>query len=146
MPAAVDEQTAKARTGWLQFEAFGRPIPQPRSRSKGSQRPYVTEDHPVQTWKKIVWAACHEQIVRKGYPKPCFVGDVYIRCVIRGAHHSADLDNLYKAITDALKGTAYKDDRQISHMEFIRAPVDEFEAGVFIRMSGEIAEILAGGG
>lgn len=134
-----------ARTVWLQFEAFGRPIPQPRSRSKGSQRPYVNKNHPVQAWKQVVWASCQEQIVAKGYPKPCFSGDVYIRCVIRGAHHSADLDNLFKAITDSLKGTAYTDDRQISHMEVIRAAVEEFEAGVFIRMSGNIATILAGG-
>jgi len=109
----------------LTFTVAGKPIPQPRSRSAAGKRPYVSVAHPVHFWKGEVRAACHEEIVRRGWPKPCYSGSVSFTCLLWGARASADLDNLFKAIADALIGNAYADDSQITRLYIERRKVDK---------------------
>ena len=122
----------------LTFTVQGKPIPLPRSRSAAGKRPYVNAKHPVQAWKSAVWLACYEEIVRRGWTRPCFTGPVSMFCIIWGSRANADIDNIFKGIADALNGTAYADDAQITRLSIERRMADKANpAGAYVEI-GEI--------
>jgi Holliday junction resolvase RusA-like endonuclease len=46
-------------------------------------------------------------------------------CIVWGARENADLDNLFKAIADALNGGPYADDSQITKLYIERRKADK---------------------
>ena len=62
-------------------------------------------------------------------------GDVELWCLfeLRSARHAGDVDNMVKAIADALNGVAYVDDRQVTREhagKVLRADVDRVSVAV----------------
>jgi len=109
----------------LTFTVAGKPIPQPRSRSAAGKRPYVPVGHAVHKWKTEVWVACFTELMRRGWPQPYFTCPVSMSCIVWGARANADLDNLFKAIADALNGGPYADDSQITRLYIERRKADK---------------------
>jgi len=109
----------------LTFTVAGKPIPQPRSRSAAGKRPYVSEDHPIRKWRGLVWTACFDETVRRELPRPCYWGKIGMTVLIWGARASADIDNLFKGIADAITGVAYVDDSQIAKLYIERRKADK---------------------
>ena len=112
-------------TDTLTFTVQGHPVPLPRSRSAAGKRPYIPHDHPVRAWQTFVKVACLQEVVRREMPTPCYLGDVRMTCIFYGARKNADIDNLFKAVADALNGTAYADDSQIHWLTIERQQATE---------------------
>jgi len=51
-----------------------------------------------------------------------------------------DIDNLYKAITDALIGIVYEDDSQIVAAKILKSYYDVDEVGVMVKEVGPVGE------
>jgi Holliday junction resolvase RusA-like endonuclease len=47
-------------------------------------------------------------------------GDISVRGVVYFKDHRRDLDNVLKPLLDALQGIAYRNDRQIVHLDFTK--------------------------
>jgi len=109
----------------LTFTVAGKPIPQPRSRSAAGKRPYVPANHGVWKWRLEVYLACYQEVTRRDWPTPCFVGPVSMSCILWGLRGDADLDNAFKGIADALNGCAYADDSQITKLYIERRKADK---------------------
>lgn len=109
------------------FELDQRPHPKGRPRF-GKTHAYT--DPKTRTYEATVKAACVQAM--KG--RPPFAGDVELVCLFeqRDARR-ADLDNLCKAVGDAINGVAYVDDVQVvrsSSARKIRADVDRVSVAV----------------
>ena len=50
---------------------------------------------------------------------------------IRPCRHNADLDNIYKSVTDAAQGIVYEDDRWIDHICCGRSGKENDDAAYF---------------
>ena len=93
----------------IQFEVDGRPVPK--------ARPRVINGHPytpktTRDWEELVgWQA---KIAMAG--KPPLEAELGVTLYFRGAHGSADLDNLVKAVLDGMNGIVYRDDKLISKL------------------------------
>lgn len=119
----------------LTFTVLGKPIPLPRSRSAAGKRPYIPIDHPARVWQVAVGWDCLKEMRRCGWARPCYTGDIGMNVTFWGARANADIDNLAKAIMDALTGTAYGDDRQIVKLTIERRKVDAgHPAGAYIEI------------
>jgi len=109
------------------------PIAQPRQRHTRSGHNYTPADHPVQAFKYALGQQAREQLQRQQCPLPAFDGPVSLtytlyfprpkalqwkrRPQVRGWHaHTPDLENVQKALQDALTGIAWRDDAQIAQV------------------------------
>jgi len=106
----------------VEFVVEGNPIPKGRPRVVLSRRPDRYRAHaftPPQTkaWERVVgWAARRAMDGREPLR-----GDLAVVLeFFRQNAIACDLDNLAKAITDALNGICYHDDRQIVEMVLYR--------------------------
>jgi crossover junction endodeoxyribonuclease RusA len=115
-------------TEW-DFELFvdGRPVP------KG--RPRVTNGYTYTPPRTVLW----EQSIRvlaksKLRGAPPLDGRLKVYLSFFGARSNADLDNLAKAVLDALNGVVYADDRQIDDLRLMRCSLTGEPAGVKIRI------------
>ncbi|NDD52854.1 RusA family crossover junction endodeoxyribonuclease [bacterium] len=102
----------------IAFVVPGEPIAQPRQRHTKTGRNYIPADHPIHAWKKAIAFWCPAKYLFEGSvelrvdfhmkrPKSMKPGQV------KPCTKKPDLDNLYKAVADALNGIAYIDDSQI---------------------------------
>lgn len=99
----------------LKFTIPGKPVPQ--------ERPYVLGyrafDRPKSVKAKRVvaqYAQIALQGLQTGLLGPKYVGSVSICLKAYGARANADLDNLYKLVTDAMQGIVYANDSQIERI------------------------------
>lgn len=105
----------------VSFLVHGKPIPQPRHRAAsiaGHARVYLPRWHPVNGWKTSVWLAWRDagSVLFTG---PVSVTANFILPASKSEAHKRreDLDNLAKALLDALTGHAFEDDRQVVHLD-----------------------------
>jgi len=124
----------------IDYEVLGRPIAQPRikaARRGNLIKMYTPNDNNVKEYKQAVRegfenalgkiavekkvAFPHQGLVQVGahfyFPRP--VGMMQERLGMDPIHHLAkpDIDNVLKAMLDALTGIAWKDDRQVWFMD-----------------------------
>jgi len=106
----------------VEFTVYGNPIAQPRHRIAKNRGRYIPADHAVHEWKDRLRLMAQEKktyfdenyaitmkllfaLARpKSYPKK-----FSLQHTVR-----PDLDNLIKAVKDALQGVIYKDDSQVN--------------------------------
>lgn len=95
----------------LAFTVYGQPLPKARPRIVG-KRAYTPEK--TKAWEsQVAW------VVRAamGDIQP-LTGDIGVSLVFhRVGKRRADLDNLTKAVLDALNGILYEDDKQVNKIE-----------------------------
>lgn len=87
------------------FTVRGNPLPLPRHRD-GRGHKYIPT--PVREWQELVRGEALAARI------PCTKGPVEMILTFRRANRiRCDIDNLAKAVMDALEGIAYEDDSQI---------------------------------
>jgi len=107
----------------VKFTVPGLPVGQPRHRvavrSGGRARAYIPRSHPVHEYKARVALVARRRL-REPLTGPIGVRLVFVvarstrdRVRARWAAKKPDLDNLVKAVLDALEGIAFENDRQI---------------------------------
>ena len=113
----------------LTFYVNGEPIAQPRHRIAARGRyakAYIPRDHAIHGWKWAIEEAAREQAERGGWvPVKGEPLAVVMRFYFkqpksnRSRHHvqRPDLDNLAKAVLDALHGIAFLDDAVVDEMK-----------------------------
>lgn len=133
LPARVPEVREAAQE--VTFTVPGEPVPQPRHRAgvqkkgrrAGKAQLYLPDDHPVHTFKAAValvaGQACRGRKVPAGgpveltlvfvFPRPGYL--VWKKKAMPREVMTAkpDLDNLAKAVKDAMNGIAWADDAQV---------------------------------
>ena len=128
------DSIASMRTGLFRMTCFGAPVPQPRQKHRAVQMKggnltsvnYTERKHPVQQFK----ADLKEAAVAAGLPEQLCDGPLILdvafylprpKKLMRKRDPAGpiphadkpDLDNLLKAVKDALKGVLWRDDCQI---------------------------------
>lgn len=100
----------------------GKPIP--------CSRPHVTVKgvyykKAYSDWKRDAAVLLRDAVVRQNGGRP-LEGPLSVSVAFYGANAAADLDNLVKAVLDAAElGGAFKNDRQVTHLEaWRRDPVE----------------------
>ncbi len=97
----------------VHFVVGGQPIPWKRARVNpyGARYPDPLDAQ----WREEVQLSATTSKV------PMFRGDVHLMInFYRKSKHLADIDNLAKAIMEALEGIAYENDRQVSSLDVAR--------------------------
>lgn len=145
------EFVKRSRAQFIQFSVACVPVPQPRQRHrvirsgpKAYATNYTPARHPVQAFKQLVALAARQAWkgrpregaltvrVRFRMPVPGLMAAPIRRHVGAGGESphivKPDIDNLLKAIFDALTGICWADDKQISRIE--ASKVYAREAGV----------------
>lgn len=102
----------------ISFFVHGQPIAQPRQRHTRTGHNYIPKDHPIHAWKDAI---------RSSFPTGAAKseGAVQLRLSFyfkrpKSMKHDKphigkpDLDNLQKAVKDALNGIAWIDDSQVN--------------------------------
>ena len=117
----------------LTFFVHGLPIAQPRQRHTQHGHNYTPRTHPVQAFKYTVAQEAREAAQREHWPLPCFAEAVMLAYTLYFPRpqalqwkrrpqttlwhtHKPDLENVQKALADALTGIAWKDDVQIAQV------------------------------
>lgn len=114
---------------WVVFSVRGEPVPQPRHRKAKGNRFYLPKNHPVHAFKQEVQFRFLQE--RPSWwnldgPKEIVV-EIYLERnskKVGRKHHGdgsiqwaadvkVDVDNVDKAVFDALKNVAWNDDRQV---------------------------------
>lgn len=112
------------------FTVDGEPVPKQSFRFSraGGYQPARVKD-----WQAMVaWAA---RQAAAGYPP--IEGEVSVRCWFRvGNRRRVDLDNLWKAVGDAIEGIVYLNDSQIVHLVLRKnlATLRELPPGVTVEV------------
>ncbi|CDQ41489.1 RusA family crossover junction endodeoxyribonuclease [Virgibacillus salexigens] len=94
----------------IQLTIPGKPVPAVRMTQKSMYKNKYAQRYLLYK-RKVGWIAKQHM---KGKPIEGHVG-VKLTHYIHG--NRADIDNLFKGVTDALNKIVYKDDRQVKHME-----------------------------
>ncbi len=129
----------------IRFVVRGLPVAQPRHKIRAfmpanGKRPiaqtYLPSSHPVNDWKEAIREGVTDAMQGRsplvvalsvrltfGMPRPS--SKVWKRKAMPMYPHTAkpDVDNLAKAVLDALNGIAYLDDRQVAHLEVFKVVV-----------------------
>jgi Holliday junction resolvase RusA-like endonuclease len=97
------------------FFVHGRAVPQPRYTqtwsTKGRRLAFIGKNHPIHWWKNTVRIAARE-VEQASWP---LTGPVALSLSFRNPGRG-DLDNLVKAVKDALQGIVYVNDSQVEYM------------------------------
>lgn len=110
----------------LQFFVEGTPIPKARPRvgKYGTYTPSSTLE-----WESLIaWSAKANYFGEPSQER------ISLDCTFYGARANADLDNLGKAVLDAMNGIVYADDKQIDTLCFDRQRATDHKPGVLIRV------------
>lgn len=114
----------------ITFEVAGDPVPQPRPRVStrgGFARAYVPAKHPVHAYRRAI---AYEAAKAGATPGRGIVSVVIDAVFVRPKYHKTkrgvkvsapevprqDVDNVAKAVLDALNGVAWVDDTQVSRL------------------------------
>ena len=104
----------------ITFTIPGKPVPKARARVMRAGWSY-TPKKTVQAEALIrVIALASLKANRNQILGPLNTGRVFVSMIFFGARQNADLDNLFKLVTDACQGVFYKNDCQIDHAEIVR--------------------------
>ena len=98
----------------IEFFVPGRPVPKGRPRVTKSGFAYTPKR--TREWESVV--AWHAKLAR-GF-RPIIEGPVAVRLAFCGARVTADIDNLAKAVLDAMNRVVYLDDRQVRDVRATR--------------------------
>lgn len=118
----------------VSFVVLGSPVPQARPRISGG-RAWTPERS--RNWRDLVaWRAKEVGLRPTGEPVGLILGFAL--------NHSrrTDVDNLAKAVMDALEGIAYNDDSQVCALIVTRCRVAEPFANVTIRTGRDLENML----
>jgi Holliday junction resolvase RusA-like endonuclease len=100
-------------SGIYRMTVLGNPIPWERARSRGAQ--HFTSPRSRAHKARI-------QVHAKQAKLPRLTGPLRLSATFyRESAQACDVDNLAKAVQDALNGIAYEDDRQIVHLTAVKA-------------------------
>lgn len=120
----------------VRFTVPGRPVPKGRPRvvqrteqqwdGTESSRTVAYTPHGTRDWEGTV-----AQVAQLHVRCP-LDGPVGVELEFAGAAPNADLDNLTKAVLDALNGVAFNDDRQVDRLVVVRNRRDDIAEGVTI--------------
>jgi Holliday junction resolvase RusA-like endonuclease len=91
--------------GWLDLEGLRKGVRVVRAYTPRSSVTYKNT---------LAWAA-RKELGRRAWPKDRIYS--VLITVSRPAAKRGDIDNIAKVVLDALKGTVYKDDGQVRHLE-----------------------------
>jgi len=110
----------------VSFLVQGEPLPKQSYRAaKGGG---YTEPR-IKAWQNTVAVYAKEAMQGRKPEK----GDIAMQVVfVRSTHRKADLDNLNKAVADALRGIVYEDDCQIVTLHLVKHVMEKSKAGVLI--------------
>lgn len=87
----------------------------------------VHTERATREWEQYVgWAF----IAQHG--RPLLTGPVRVKLHFGGVQENQDLDNLAKAVLDALNGIAYVDDRQVHDLHITKAPAGGAETSITV--------------
>ena len=114
----------------ITFEVLGDPVPQPRARIStrgGFGRAYVPHKHPVHSYRRAIAFEAQKAGATPGRgPVNVVIDAVFVRPhyhkTKRGLKAAApelprqDVDNVAKAVLDALNGVAWVDDTQVQRL------------------------------
>ncbi len=104
-------------SGFLCFTIHGKPQGKQRARRGRGGRWYTPRE--TVRFERLVAAAC----LKAGGKRPGYCGPVELEVVCCfGDRRRRDLDNVLKAVSDAMNGIAYDDDSQI-----VRATIERVE-------------------
>lgn len=102
----------------LSFFVAGKPTPKGRPRVMPNGHTFTPEK--TRAFEELVsWTA---KIAMGGQPP--LEGPVFISLAFFGSHANADVDNLAKAVLDAMNGIVYKDDKQISRLTATKRSIE----------------------
>ena len=127
----------------LRFRVDGEPVAQPRHRiaSRGKfSTAYIPKSHAIHAWKWAIEEAAREEAKRVGWV-PRNASPLTVSMLFRFKRPKSnktrwhvqrpDLDNLAKAVLDALHGIAYFDDAVVDEMKLSKT---WGEPGVFVEV------------
>ena len=110
----------------MRIKIYGTPVAQPRHKVStigGFARAYIPEKHKIHAWKALIQDACYEPsltIPTANYERAIEVELIFTlprpkSLPKKVTHHikKPDIDNLCKAVLDAMNGIIYKDDSQV---------------------------------
>ena len=123
----------------IAFDVSGDPVPQPRPRVStrgGFARAYVPQKHPVHAYRRAI---AFEAIKAGATPGRGTVNVVIEAVFVRPKYHKTkrgvkvtapeiprqDVDNVAKAVLDALNGVAWVDDTQVARLVIEKSYGDE---------------------
>ena len=111
----------------VSFSVFGKPISQPRHKITRTGRAYIASGHAIWAWKDLLREAADEAFnmpftgpvevkIRFEMPRP--KSEVWKTKPMPSYPHykKPDIDNMIKAVLDAITGTAFIDDSQVSSL------------------------------
>ena len=121
------------------FDVSGDPVPQPRPRVStrgGFARAYVPQKHPVHAYRRAI---AFEAVKAGAKPGRGTVNVVIEAVFVRPKYHKTkrgvkvtapeiprqDVDNVAKAVLDALNGVAWVDDTQVARLVIEKSYGDE---------------------
>lgn len=111
----------------IEFFVPGKPVPKGRPRVTRSGHTFTPAR--TKTWEQLVgWSA---RLAMRGQ-KP-LTGRLNATLTFYGARANADLDNLVKAVLDALNGVVYLDDKQVEVVEARRFATNSRGVRVTVR-------------
>ncbi len=113
----------------------GAPVPLQRSRTSNGRHYLPKRSREFRSLVRAEWMAAGRSSV----------GDRPFTATMRfyGAHGAADVDNLAKAILDALNELAFTDDRQAVHLDARKLPADADGPRAEIELSPIVRNRLA---
>jgi len=118
----------------LQFWVEGCPVPKQRARTVRSKSGKVVSFTPKRTarWESVVRLVAQAACSAAGWKPTAAAYEVEIK--VYPARRAGDSDNFAKAVTDAMNGVVYPDDRAIRKLTVERCDVG-VALGVMVRVS-----------
>lgn len=108
------------------FTVPGKPIGQPRHRSKRTGHHYIPADHAIHAYKDLIRLSCKQRHPFEGpvsvkitayMPRPADQKKDKLLPEMACPHiGTPDCDNIAKGILDALNGKAWRDDKQVNEI------------------------------
>jgi len=110
------------------FTVSGNPIPKQSFRFRNGQRSY--QPARIKAWQNMVAAEAYAVMIGKDKLVAPLRVSIHFR---RDNRRRVDLDNLSKAVLDAMNGIVYQDDQQIHELRLSKE-IDKDNPGVDVRI------------